>query len=203
MHSERSTSAIRTLEARAVGLDPGSQRDPLTGLYDRAWFDQQLTTLLGQTCETGDSLTVILADVDGLGAINRAHGDRAGDRVIASVAARLARRLRARDLVARHAGAAFAVLLARAPAAAGRAVAERLRAGVADEQHEAAPAAERLRVTISIGCVTLERGGFLTRQQLMEKAARALAAAKRDGRDRVVSVVDAAGESLDRSPHAV
>jgi len=204
MRSERSTDAFRTLEKRARDLEEASHRDPLTGLYTRAWFDGQLAEWFGEAREskTPAPLTVILADIDGLQAINEAHGHSAGDKVIFSVAACLKQRLRPRDPMARHTGAAFTILLPRAGAAAARIVAERLRAGVAEAEHAVA-VAQTLRVTVSLGCATLERGGFATRQQIMEAAGRALAAAKRAGRDRVVSVVDATGESLDRPAPSV
>jgi diguanylate cyclase (GGDEF)-like protein len=197
MHPERSTDTHRTLGSGPVELEDVARRDGLTGLYNRAWFDDQLGERWREWGQVGTPLTVMLADIDGLAAINQANGGAAGDRVIVSVAACLKRRVRPTDLVARHSGAVMAVLLTRAPARAARAVAERLRAAVVAETHEA------LRVTISVGCVTLERGGFVTRVQLLDTATRALDAAKRAGRDRVVSLVDATGDSLDRPPPAV
>lgn len=189
MQSERSTNAFRTLDARVLdGSARGSasasersprDRDALTGLPTWAWFDQQLAEWFGEARQGKTALTLILADIDGLDAINKIRGEAAGDEAISAVAACLRRRLRPRDLVARHSGAVFAVMLTRAPASAARLVAERLRASVAADT---AP-----RVTVSIGCVTFERGGFASRQQVLDAAARAMAAAKRDGRDRVVS----------------
>jgi two-component system, cell cycle response regulator len=202
MRSERSTDAFRTLQARALELEQDADRDPVTGLPSGAWFDGRFGEWFGEARETRTPLTLMLADIDGLHAVNQAHGPGAGDKLISSVAACLRRCLRPRDLVARHPGAAFAILMPRAPATAGCVVAERLRAGVADAGHDVA-AAHVLRVTISIGCITVERGGFAARQQLVDAAARALGSAKRDGGDRVVSLVDKTGESLDRPAPAV
>jgi diguanylate cyclase (GGDEF)-like protein len=205
MRSERSTDAHRTLAARALELEQQSHRDPLTGLPNGAWFDGQLAQWFGEARETGTALTLLVADIDRLHALNQAHGHGAGDKVIFSVAACLKRRLRPRDLLARQAGASFAVLLPRASSDAGRVVAERLRAGVAESGHDIA-VAQTLRVTISVGCVTVlpaGRGPLGTRQQLLETAARALAAAKRDGGDRAAFLVENRGEPLDRSPPRV
>lgn len=197
MRSERSTDAFRTLEARGIDLDRESSRDPLTGLPNRIWFDAQLADWFGEARETRTPLTVMLADIDRLHAINEAHGHGAGDKVVFSVAASLRRCLRPRDLVARHTGASFTILLPRASAPAAQIVAERLRASVADASHDVA-IAQALRVTISIGCVTVERGGLATRQQIEEALARTLGSAKREGGDRIAVLVDKAGESLDR-----
>jgi diguanylate cyclase (GGDEF)-like protein len=206
MRQERSNNASRTLEARAAELEEESQRDPLTGLHNRAWFDGQLADWFGQATRTGMALSVMLADIDALHQINQTYGHVAGDKVIFSVAACLKQQLRPRDLVARHLGATFSVLLPGAPERAARAVAERLRASVAAAGHGVA-LAHALHVTISVGSVTLERDGFATRQQILEAAARALAAAKGEGAtrvgNRVVSLLDKAGDCLDRSPPPV
>lgn len=208
MRSERSTNALRTLDARAPESEEPSRRDPVTGLRDRAWFEVQLGHWFGDPRERRMPLSLILADVDGFDAINQTYGRPAGDEVLSSVSACLQQRLRGRDLLARFADSAFTVLLLRAPVATARAVAERLRAGVANASHGPSGSSPGpLRVTLSVGCVTLEAGGalegFATRQQVIDAASRALAAAKRGGCDRVVSLVDATGESLDSSAPSV
>jgi diguanylate cyclase (GGDEF)-like protein len=181
-------------------LEVASHRDPLTGLPTRAWFDGQLAQAFGS--EHRAPLTVMIADIDALQAVNEAHGHGAGDKVIFSVAACLRGRLRPRDLVARHTGAGFGVLLPGAGAEAARAVAERLRAGVAEARHEVA-LAHALHVTISTGSITVERHAFASRQELLDAAARALARAKRSGGDRATILVDSTGEGLDSPPSGV
>jgi diguanylate cyclase len=191
MQSERSTDSFRTLEARARDLERRGEHDALPGLHGASWFDDKLAERLSGKNDLRTPLNLMLADIDGLAGIVEAHGADAGDRVIAAVGAFLRPRLRYRDLLARHADAAFAILLAQGPAAAGPVVAERLRAAVADHKHDVADVGARvpdMRVTVSVGCVTIERGGFVTRDEVMQAATRALAAAKREGRGRVVAV---------------
>jgi diguanylate cyclase (GGDEF)-like protein len=191
MQSERSTDAFRTLEARARDPERRGEPDALTGLHGAAWFDDKLEERLSGKHDVRAPLNLMLADIDGLAAIVESHGSDAGDKVIAAVGAFLRMRLRYRDLLARHGDASFAILLSQGPAAAGPVVAERLRAAVADHKHDVADAAARVpdvRVTVSVGCVTIERGGSLTRDEVMQAATRALAAAKRDGHDRVVTI---------------
>jgi diguanylate cyclase len=191
MESDRSTDTFRTLEARSRDQDRRGERDALTGLHGPAWFDDKLAERLSGKHDLRTPLNLMLADIDGLAGIVEAHGAELGDKVIAAVGAFLRPRLRYRDLLARHGDASFAILLAQGPAAAGAVVAERLRAAVADHKHDVAdvgaPAPE-MRVTVSVGCVTIDRGGSMTRDEVMEAATRALAAAKRDGHDRVVTI---------------
>jgi len=191
MQSERSTDAFRTLEARARDPDRRGERDTLTGLHGPAWFDGKLAERLSDKRDLRTPLNLMLADIDGLAALTEAHGPDAVDKVIAAVGTFLRVRLRHRDLLARHADAAFAILLAQGPAAAGPVVAERLRAAVADQKHDVAEvgaSGPEMRVTVSVGCVTIERGGSMTPDEVMQAATRALAAAKRDGHDRVVTL---------------
>jgi GGDEF domain-containing protein len=168
-----------TAEARARALEHelevASHRDPLTGLPTHAWFDGQLAEAFGASHQSKAPLTMMLAEIDALCAVNEAHGHGAGDKVIFSVAACLRGRLRPRDLVARHTGAGFGVLL-----------------------HEVA-LAHALHVTISVGSITVERAIFATRQDLLDAAARALARAQRTGGDRAIILVDSTGEALDSS----
>src|SRR5690349_7550765 len=132
MQSERSTDAFRTLEARARDVQDrsapgaaGRERDALTGLHSWSWFEQQLGDWFAEAREGKAQLAVIFADIDGLDAIHEMWGRDAGDQTVSAVAGCLRRRLRARDLLARHPEAGFAVMLTRAPANAARLVAER------------------------------------------------------------------------------
>jgi diguanylate cyclase (GGDEF)-like protein len=101
----------------------GEGRDPLTGLRDgraaRAWIAEQLTGTVAGNCPPDCPLVVILVSVSRYDAINAAFGRATGDAVLQAVARRIERQLDDGEgrprLVARMAGAEFALLLA-APA---------------------------------------------------------------------------------------
>lgn len=105
--------------------------DPLTGLYNRAYFDAELKRL-----EAGREypVSVVIADIDGLKEVNDNQGHDAGDRMIKGAAEILLSAFRASDVVARIGGDEFAILLPRTDHDAVTAVIGRLRNGESDPQ---------------------------------------------------------------------
>ncbi|MCU1427695.1 MAG: hypothetical protein JWL83_1695 [Actinomycetia bacterium] len=106
--------------------------DSLTGLPNRQSFSEHLDDAIAHARAAGDSVAVLLLDLDRFKEVNDTLGHPSGDRLLCEVAARLVGDLRETDTVARLGGDEFALLL---PAVAGpevaRAKAEELLAGVA------------------------------------------------------------------------
>jgi diguanylate cyclase (GGDEF)-like protein len=163
-------------------------RDPLTGLYNRRYFDEALERIIAawhrSDAATRRPVAAILFDLDHFGDFNKAHGHQVGDLVLRSFASILAARFRASDLVARMGGEEFIVILDGAGNADAERVAEEVRAALA-AQRLANEDGDQLVVTVSAGCTELD-GGHATREQLLRTADVALFMAKRAGRNRVV-----------------
>ncbi|MBK8579618.1 MAG: GGDEF domain-containing protein [Candidatus Accumulibacter sp.] len=85
--------------------------DALTGLPNRALFDNRLAHALAQARRRGWSLAVMFMDLDDFKKINDVHGHDVGDAVLKTVAARLQESTRADDTVCRHGGDEFLYLL--------------------------------------------------------------------------------------------
>ena len=85
--------------------------DSLTGLRNRRAWDNELVRELAHAQRSGDPLSVILIDIDGLKAINDRDGHQGGDRVLKEAAAAFSSAVRSGDLVARLGGDEFGVLL--------------------------------------------------------------------------------------------
>lgn len=96
----------RREEARLTHL---AQRDPLTGLLNRAGFDAEIERLVRQG--DGPHLALLYVDLDHFKPVNDTHGHAAGDLVLQLFAKRLAQSVRESDRVARLGGDEFAVLL--------------------------------------------------------------------------------------------
>ncbi|HEX3203945.1 MAG TPA: diguanylate cyclase [Nitrospiraceae bacterium] len=118
---------LKELKAKNRELDQMAIRDPLTGLYNRRFFDEALTREWQQFQRSGEAFTVIIMDVDAFKAINDDYGHEAGDRALQQVAATLRTNLRESDLVARVGGDEFAALLPRTDTDQGHQVVEKVR----------------------------------------------------------------------------
>lgn len=96
--------AKRSAELRAY-------RDVLTGLPNRQWIHEQLTTLDAQADRHGRYAAVLFVDLDGFKRINDGLGHEVGDRILRKVARRLQGLVREEDFVARQGGDEFVVLM--------------------------------------------------------------------------------------------
>ena len=158
-------------------------RDPLTGLFNRRYFDATLDHLLAahRRDPIGRPMTAIMFDLDHFGRLNNRHGHLAGDTVIKAFADILRARLRASDLTARYGGEEFVVVTDTGLDATVK-LANDIRAEFRRSVH-AGPSDVPIRARVSAGCA--QAGPEATREDLLGRADLALYAAKRKGRDRV------------------
>jgi two-component system cell cycle response regulator len=159
--------------------------DPLTGLYDRAYLNRHLDELLRRVHQDGINAAVLMFDIDHFKQVNDTHGHDAGDDVLRELAARTMNSVRSVDLVARHGGEEFVVVMPETDLTIASAVAERLRAAVAREAFTLRASGQKLSVTISIGVTTAAADD--DRERILKRADIALYTAKNQGRNRVVS----------------
>jgi diguanylate cyclase (GGDEF)-like protein len=101
----------RRLVAEGERLLAASMHDPLSGAMTRGAFEQTITHEVAAASRRKETLTLAVFDVVGLRRINLAHGHRAGDEVLAQVAARLRATVRGNDPMGRLGGDELAVLL--------------------------------------------------------------------------------------------
>lgn len=139
-----------------------SLHDPLTGLYNRAYFEQEMR-------RTEDDrhvpVGIIVCDVDGLKLVNDSLGHEKGDALLAATAAAMKRAFRKGDMIARIGGDEFAVLLPKTDRAAVESACSRIRKAVA-EHNAACP---ELPLSISIG-FAVAPGGPVDMDNLLRKA---------------------------------
>ncbi|KKB08259.1 hypothetical protein VE26_12460 [Devosia chinhatensis] len=180
--------AERNLMAVAEQMRVLSITDALTGLHNRRDFDNGLAAHFETARREGFDLSVILFDIDRFKAYNDTYGHPAGDSCLKRVAASIRDNVkRPADLVARMGGEEFAVLLPNTSLSGAQKVADNIR-GAIEGLSMPHSGAENGRVTISAGVAALDREGRIeTGDQLVEKADRALYAAKANGRNQVVS----------------
>ena len=155
--------------------------DKLTGLLNRHAFAVLIDKLLAAARRHPQPISFLLADIDHFKSINDSHGHRVGDQVLGRIADILRSTLREADFAVRWGGEEFLLVLPGCTAVEGLSVAEKLRAAVAQAQPE--PENPALRVTISVGVAELADGE--TPEQSINRADKALYAAKQAGRNTV------------------
>jgi diguanylate cyclase (GGDEF)-like protein len=167
-----------------------SIRDPLTGLYNRRYMEETLARELARAARHRTPLALVVADLDHFKRINDAHGHATGDTVLRAAARQMAALVRTGDVACRYGGEEFVLILPECSKEAAITKAEelagRLRTlAVGVEVGQANDAASAIRVTASFGVAgSVEDGSDPV--ALFEAADRAVYAAKRAGRDRVM-----------------
>ena len=163
-------------------------RDHLTGLHNRRYAMAQMQTMARQADLRHEPFVVMLVDLDRFKSVNDRFGHAAGDAVLVEVARRLTESLRTEDMVARVGGEEFLIALPGAGIEDARIVGARLCDAVRDLP-VALPSGQRIHVTASIGVTLAPAGESLPDQEalqaVIDRADRALLAAKASGRNQV------------------
>lgn len=178
-YQDRLEDYQRRLERANASLAAESRTDGLTGLANRAAFDRRLEEEVERARRYGESLALLVMDVDRFKAFNDEFGHPAGDAVLRRVADVLKEHSRISDLCARVGGEEFAAILPSTQLAGASILAERFRRTVERGPWELRP------ITLSVG-LAVGAGPSLLGRRLFEEADRALYEAKARGRNRVV-----------------
>ncbi|MEU7909378.1 diguanylate cyclase [Actinoplanes sp. NPDC049118] len=187
---------FETTEAReqAEQYREQARRDPLTGLRNRRYVDEELPALIAKD----PRLSLAVADIDHFKRINDQLSHDTGDQVLVQVAKLLETGLAAvapRGFVARLGGEEFLLVLPVTPVSAATTTLDGIRQAVG--AHRWHDLTGDLPVTVSIGVAAVSENSPPTQAATLSTADRNLYAAKRQGRDRVV-----AGTPRERLPRA-
>ena len=176
----------------AESLRARSYVDGLTGIANRRYFDVALDRELRRAQRVKGELSLLLIDIDSFKAYNDHFGHQQGDACLSTVAQALAAKLkRPADVAARYGGEEFAAILPDTSLEQARLHANAIREHVAGLALPHALAAHWPMVTLSIGVASFDRERLHEVPALIEAADKALYAAKRGGRNRVMVDGDA------------
>jgi len=160
--------------------------DALTGLHNRRYMAGQLQALMSRAGQGGDSVAVLVMDIDHFKLVNDGFGHDAGDEVLREFAVRLATNVRAIDLPCRLGGEEFVVVMPGASLEDATHVADRIRRDVGGQPFPIMSGAEGLTVTVSVG-VAASTGVDDTPDALLKRADEGVYEAKARGRNQVIA----------------
>lgn len=160
--------------------------DALTGLANKRSAEDVSRRMVARASQAGEPLALISFDLDRFKRVNDTYGHPKGDEVLAAVGAATLAHIREDDYAARYGGEEFMVLAPGTTREGGRLLAEKLREAIAALR---VPGAEG-GITASFGVAALHEDA-VSRDELLRRADRALYAAKRGGRNQVVTATEA------------
>lgn len=123
--------------------------DSLTETYNRHYFNDVYRREVDRLARYGQSICVLMMDVDGLKTINDQNGHLVGDQVLKTIAEILKSSVRTSDVVARYGGDEFIILMPKSDEAGGRVLADRIQTAI--ERWNANPTFENVTLGLSIG----------------------------------------------------
>lgn len=181
----RVRAALRTKRYQDM-LAQRAMIDGLTGLWNRAHFDQRMHEEVSATARYDRPMSLIMMDVDKFKPINDNHGHPFGDEVLQAVGEVLQETARTSDWPCRYGGEEFGLILRETDLEGAIVMAERIRVKV--ERLQLSDKSQRVPVTASFGVASSTQcmnPCNLTSKWLIAAADRALYAAKNGGRNRV------------------
>jgi diguanylate cyclase (GGDEF)-like protein len=185
---QRLASALAEQLSLAVGnlrlqetLRSGSERDPLTDLYNRRHLEISLQRELARARRHGFPVSLIMLDVDYFKAFNDTNGHDAGDEVLRNVAQVLKRHTRVEDVACRYGGEEFMVVLSACPVDDAYSKAEAIREAIA-QLHVFSRGIALPLITASLGVACYPEDGERM-EDLVAGADAALYKAKSTGRN--------------------
>ena len=180
--------AAPVLEAKRLmeHLRESSLRDAMTGLYNRRFLEEYVSTLIATSQRRQSPFSVLMLDLDYFKQVNDTFGHEAGDKVLKALAETLTKSVRGSDMVVRYGGEEFLIVLQDTSAEDAMEIAEKIRVKVGETK--VSLPGTMLQKTISIGVSEFPADSD-TFWQVVKFADVALYEAKSQGRNRVLRFI--------------
>mgnify|MGYP001800939237 CR=1 FL=1 len=170
----------------AISLRESSGKDPLTGLHNRAAFEDVMRVIIPRAHTENRPFSLVVADIDHFKQVNDIWGHQAGDKAISGFGELIGDMIRGCDTAGRIGGEEFCIAVWNCENGPAGRLAERIRKAFAGLKHSDLNA--DIRLTASFGVATAREGESY--EQVFERADAALYRAKAAGRDRVMLAED-------------
>ena len=174
------------LEIAKSKLVEMANKDPLTNLYNRRYFNDVADTLLSMAHRQQQEFSIFMLDIDRFKLINDTYGHNAGDVVLKKLSNLLTTSIRQSDVAIRFGGEEFVVLLPNTNIDGAVLIAKKLKEAIENIEIKI-PNIDIIKFTVSIGisqCDCSKNAEVI--DDLVHKADEALYEAKRAGRNKIV-----------------
>jgi len=178
----RLRSSLRISSLMAM-LEQRAQIDGLTGLYNRAYFDQRWAEEYERCVRHSNGLSIAMIDIDHFKSVNDKFGHPAGDAAISGVAQLILNHIRKSDIACRYGGEEFTLILPETSPEQAMLLCERIRSEC-EGMHW--PKHPDRRITISMGITGCADGPTMQSKPWIEHADQNLYKAKESGRNKIV-----------------
>lgn len=172
---------LQYFKNRVFELENLAATDPLTGLYNRRYFENRLEQEIARAKRYQNTLSLLMIDIDNFKKCNDAFGHLEGDCLIVEISKILTKESRHADIVCRYAGDEFVVVLPEADVIRAKIYANKIREAVNVLDLKCQP-------TISIGICELAKG--MEPKGLIDNADKAMYKAKYAGKNRISDLVE-------------
>ncbi|MFN2256992.1 MAG: diguanylate cyclase [Desulfuromonadaceae bacterium] len=177
--------SLSVIEAKRLmkTLHDSTLRDPMTGLFNRRFMQDQASHLIAMTLRRKKNIGLLMCDIDYFKQVNDKYGHDAGDAILKDCTEIMCASVRESDMVIRYGGEEFLIMLIDIEPGDSEAVAEKVRSGVEEKGFKVN--GEKIRKTISVGVSEFphDTDAFW---QAIKFADVALYKAKETGRNKVV-----------------
>ena len=177
----KSQEKIASLKIHLAKTKASSNRDPLTNIFNRRYFDEELSKRALGAVRRADKLSLIISDIDNFKTINDRFGHQVGDEVIRVFAQIISSRVANEGTAARYGGEEFAVILPQLSLAKAQILAEQIRKQFAEKNLVVRGADHLGNVTASFGVAELRSNE--SSADLIRRADERLYAAKAAGKN--------------------
>ncbi|MGN7619114.1 MAG: PleD family two-component system response regulator [Ehrlichia sp.] len=158
--------------------------DPLTGCYNRRYFDMHFYNMINESLQKDKTLSIMILDIDYFKEVNDKFGHTVGDELLQQFKKRVSDNIRITDLLARFGGEEFVIILPDTTVSTAEQVANRILTVI--KERPFITSIGDIYKTVSIGVAEVQKSDIDNIKQLIDRADKCLYEAKNTGRNKVI-----------------